>query len=505
MQFAVEKVADSVYLMAADARFIYVNQAACHSLGYSREELLHMSVQDIDPDFSLDRWHNHWADLKEHGSLVIRSHHRARTGLIFPVEIRANYLAFDGREYNCAFAQDITDREWAEEHRRLLSAMVEQSHEGMAVIDFEGNILFVNQALASAHGWQAIDLIGQNVSVLHPPEEMPAVQAANREVVEKGNFSGEIWHRHREGSSFPTLMHNSLLHDEEDQPIGIILTARDITDRKRAEELDRRNAILSAELEINPDGVLVVDAKGKILSFNMRFVKMWGIPEEVVKSRSDEQALQSVLDKLVDPEAFVRRVQDVYRHQSEKSHDEIRLVDGRVFERYSSPMFSQEGEYYARVWYFRDVTERVRAQAALAKSEAFLRAILDGTTAVIYVKDLEGKYLLINRRHETLFHVTKADVVGKTDFDLFPREVAEAFRVNDKKVIESGEPAQFEEAVAHDNATHFYISVKFPLRDANGALYALCGISTDITAHKQSEDSSEKATENQPAESSQPN
>ena len=138
----------------------------------------------------------------------------------------------------------------------------------------------------------------------------------------------------------------------------------DITEHKKAaEEMQFMNTILLTQQETSLDGILVVDEEGKMLSFNTRFVDMWNIPSDVLVSRSDERALQSVLDKLADPEEFPDRVKYLYEHPREKSHEEIALADGRTFERYSAPMLGPEEErYYGRVWYFRDITDRVRAE-----------------------------------------------------------------------------------------------------------------------------------------------
>ena len=100
--------------MGSDARFTYVNDAACRSLGYAREELLTMTVHDIDPDFSSEVWPAHWRELRERGSFTVESRHRTRDGRVFPVELTLNYMQFEGKEYNCAFARDITERKLAE-------------------------------------------------------------------------------------------------------------------------------------------------------------------------------------------------------------------------------------------------------------------------------------------------------------------------------------------------------------------------------------------------------
>lgn len=131
-----------------------------------------------------------------------------------------------------------------------------------------------------------------------------------------------------------------------------------------------------------------------------------------------------------------------------------------------------------------EIADRKQAEKLLRKSEERLSAILNNTTAVIYLKDLEGRYLFINRQYEILFHVTNDAVLGKTDFDLFPYEMAEKFRANDRRVLEIQAPLEFEEEVLQDDGIHTYLSIKFPLWDLEGQV---CGIATDITARKQAE------------------
>jgi len=162
----------------------------------------------------------------------------------------------------------------------------------------------------------------------------------------------------------------------------------------------------------------------------------------------------------------------------------IRWVNDRAF-----PIRNEQGQVYRVTGIAEDITERKRAEAALRESEHRLQSVLDNSTAVIYLKDTRGRYLLINRRYETLFHVTRQWIAGKTDYDLFPKEIADAFRANDRKVIEAGVPLEFEEIASQDDGPHTYISIKFPLFDATGSPYGVCGISTDITQRKRAEDS----------------
>ena len=132
--------------------------------------------------------------------------------------------------------------------------------------------------------------------------------------------------------------------------------------------------------------------------------------------------------------------------------------------------------------------ERGQAEEALRKSEQRLQDILDNTTAIVFVKDLELRYILVNREYERRHQVQRDQIRGKTDFDIFPPDVAEKLRANDRHVIEAGASIQFEETVPMAEGERQYVVVKFLLRDGTAKPYAVCGIATDITELKRAEE-----------------
>ena len=133
----------------------------------------------------------------------------------------------------------------------------------------------------------------------------------------------------------------------------------------------------------------------------------------------------------------------------------------------------------------KEVVGHQKAAAALRESQQLLQAISDNAPVVLYAKDLEGHYLFVNRRYLDLFNTGVGPLIGKTDRDIFPTEVANAFRAMDLRVAQAGVALTSEEVAPHEDGLHTYISVKCPLRGPDGRVSGIVGISTDISGHRQ--------------------
>ncbi len=176
-QFAVDNASDQAFWMDDTARLIYVNQAACRSLGYAREELLSMSVMDIDPNCTAATWENYYLhELRTYGARQWESIHRARDGRLYPVEIRANYVVFEGREYSCTFVVDITERRSAEEalkkSEERMRFFFERQQVGMAITLPDRTWLQVNDKLCRLFGYSREELTRMTWSEITHPEDL---------------------------------------------------------------------------------------------------------------------------------------------------------------------------------------------------------------------------------------------------------------------------------------------------------------------------------------------
>ena len=197
---------------------------------------------------------------------------------------------------------------------------------------------------------------------------------------------------------------------------------REISERKNTEEkLLQNDALLRATLESTADGILVVDKKGKVSIANERFAKMWNIPKELLETGDDKKLLDFVLSQLINPQAFITKVQALY-DSFDQSFDTLIFKDGRVFERLSSPLI-KGAKNEGRVWSFRDVTEQKKSEKIIKESEAKYKALFENTADPVFIFDKETNYFLdCNQITLKRYGYSKQELRKMTPLDLHPVE-----------------------------------------------------------------------------------
>ena len=215
----------------------------------------------------------------------------------------------------------------------------------------------------------------------------------------------------------------------------------DITDRK-VEEARREHwfSLLRATLESTADGLLVVDTKGRIVSFNQKFVEMWRIPGGILVAGDDKRVLEYVRPQLKQPDAFFSKVQELYDDPEATSDDVIEFVDGRVFERYSQPQ-RVGGRSVGRVWSFRDVTARDKAEVALREGEERYRQLVELSPDGIGVY-VEGRLVFVNSAGARIFGAASPEqLLGRHVMELVHPDFRAAVADRMRRQLETGEPA----------------------------------------------------------------
>jgi len=232
-----------------------------------------------------------------------------------------------------------------------------------------------------------------------------------------------------------------------------------------------------------PDIGILVDAEGNLRYANRQARRMLGLETEAESCRA---CLSDFIpaDELPPWHDFWAEIDPgkprAYRCELRLESSRLLPVDLHVSK------FAHEGSSYLSIC-ARDISHQRIADSRLQETRISLRSILDHAKAPIFVKDLDGAYLLVNERYRRLFGLTDEQILNRTDFDLFNPETAQAFRDADERVLREEQSHYYEELVPVEGETHTYITSKFPLRDEHGEVCALGGIATDITAQKQAQ------------------
>ncbi len=515
-QFAVDHASDELFWIDREGRFLAVNHAACRALGYDREELLGMTIADIDPAYSADGWLALLQELAGSGSLVFEGQHRRRDGDIYPVEIMANYLELEGSGYLFAFVRDITERKRSEEaartSRQQLADIIDFLPDATFVIDRDRRVIAWNKAIERMTGLSPAAILGQgDYAYAVPfygtrrPILIDLVGQADAEV------ASQYQSIRRDGDTlfaetFVPSVHGgrgayiwakaSPLYDQCGNLAGAIETVRDVTEQKKAEEALRESEELFRTLvDSMVDAALIIDWSGTVLFANRAAIQLVGLtsPEEGVG--------RSVMEFLA-PESrgAVARDLDLVSQDRGGFLAEYRILtfDGRIRWVESLGTKIRFRGATADLVSLRDVTERKMAEEALRTSEEKFRAVFHNANDAIVLNELTpeglpGRFLEVNNlactrlgySREEFLEMTPADIGLKEFIDQHPDQL-EKLRSGDVITFEITLVSRGGVQVPMEISSHIFSLANRPV---------ILSIARDITERRLNEHVEKKAFE----------
>ncbi|HCG98624.1 MAG: hypothetical protein A2074_01875 [Candidatus Aquicultor primus] len=366
----------------------------------------------------------------------------------------------------------------------MLRAIIDSAPEGMVVADSRGDVVLTNRVADELHthpvsGQKAArDLFGLKVvdssNEPYSPEDLPLKRSALKGEASANIELALVW---ADGARRELLMNTAPIKDADGINIGAVGIFQDITRRKqRADDVRESRKQVIDILNSITDAFFALDNCWRFTYLNKR-------AEKLLRRKRENLLFRNIWDEF--PEA---RDSIFYREYERAKKENIPVS----FEEYYQPL-----EIWVKVdaypyknglsVFFSDISEQKRITQELQEHQQLLQGIIYSTSSIIFVKDIKGRFVLVNHQFERVFNIDKEKLLGKTDFELFKHDVAEKFTAHDREIFENGQLLEFEETAPLEDGVHTYITLKFPLRNVDGDIYALCGIATDITNRKRAE------------------
>lgn len=494
LSLAVNTSSESAFLMNQDGRFVYVNDEACRSLGYSRDELLTMTPLDIDPVITAGQFRKALHSVFLNGSRIgsVESVHRTKDGRTFPIELFGSAVMLDGENYCLTMGRDISARKRAEqalaESEREFRTLAEHHPDGIVRLDPQGRHLFANPTILHTTGLSAEELSGKTIcelNMLGNQDTLWPVLDACLRVVDEGeaNDIEFIW---------PCGDISEIRHipefDEQGELVSVLAISRDITERKRSEKmLHEQQQAIRAVLENSPDAVLRYDRDFRRVYVNAAMQRVFGV--------SAEQLIGTVLpldSPLEKPESYRRLILEVFETGEEQReefsfvlHGNMRWADLRF-----APEFDAQGQVASVVVVGRDITERRETERLLREERGLF---VSGPTVVFKWRAEEGwpvEYVSPNV-FEQFGYTVEALTDGSILFaaiihpDDLERVASEVGIYTEEDSVSFAQ----EYRILHANGSYRWIYDYTTInREADGSISSFHGYVLDITARKSAED-----------------
>jgi PAS domain S-box-containing protein len=477
-----ESMTDAYTTLDREWRIVYTNPASAqivsHLSGLSAEEYLGRSHWDVFP----------WTV----GTIIEREYRRAmaeQVSVHFEVMYEPSNDWFEVHAYPSEaglgiYFRDISDRKRTEEitlqQLREIEAIYTAAPIGLGFVDTDLRFVRVNEYLAEIDGIPVSEHLGRTIREVLP-ELADQLEPLYLQVIKSGEpiLNLEVTGSQNSDEQRYWNVCYYPQKDIDDRVLGVNASVQEITDRKSIEaDLRKREEQMRLFVKHTPAGVAMFDREMRYIEVSDRWLTSYGLEEQDLIGRAHYEIFPEIPErwKTIHQRCLAGAVESCEEDMFSRADGSVDYVRWEIH-----PWRSNTNEIGGIIIFSEVITDRKQAEVALRDSEQRLQATINNSNAVIFMKDMQGRYLLVNREYEQLFNITNDWVQGKTDYDLFPSEIAEALRENDRQVLASGKAITLEETVPLEDGIHTYLSVKFPLLDQTGEPSALCGIATDIS------------------------
>ena len=487
---------------AYDDPIIFVNHAFERITGYTSDEVIGRNPrflqagEDAQPALENLRANREHSNGSIEWTGVLRNYRK--DGTPFWNELRASAVCDeDGCLTNhIGIISNVTQREETQkalkESEERFRSLVQNASDLVTVVDAGGTITYESPSKERILGYGPQELVGRPVLEHVHPDDLEQVSAEFIDVLSRPGYLSEepakFWYRHADGTW--RYLESLALNLLEDPGVGsVVITSRDVTESKLAEQkLKEAEARFRSAFDDVAVGMALTDPEnGRYLRVNQACCEMLGYPEEeLLKMTFSSVTHPEDLDVTMD---YVRRLRigemDSYQHEKR-----YLCAGGHVVWALTSvsAVNGTQGNPLYFVAQMQDITERKRAEGELEKNHELLQSVMEGTTDAVFVKDSQGRYLMINRAGAEALGKRVEEVIGKTDIELFTAEDGREVMEADREILAAAETQTTEDTKTAEGGTRTFLSTRGPYRDGEGEVVGIFGVARDITDRKKAED-----------------
>lgn len=470
-----EESLNEIYIFHADTlRFLKVNKGARINLGYSMDELCHLTPIDINTEFTHESFTKLIAPLrtKKKEKIEFLAVHRRKDGSLYPVEVHLQTSVFDGTQAFVAIVLDITERKQAEERFRLV---VESSPSSIVMVDQEGKIRLVNSQAETSFGYNRAELIGQSVEILVPE------RFRNKHIEYRKRFlvsptarpMGEgrnLYALRKDGAEFPVEIGLSVIHSNEGTMI--LSSAIDISKRKLAEEeLRREREKAQKYLDVAEVMLVSINENEEITMINKNGCRLLGYDEKEIVGKnwfdnfipvSAREDTRTVFRKLL------KREFGVFEFHENKILN--KAGEERLIAWHNSPLKDDLGRIVGTLSSGVDITEQKMSEQILRDSEEKLKSIMDNTTDAVLVYDERGNIVILNKEASRLFCDEERNQLTNV-WEIIPPENINKFDEILKSVKQGNRLLDYEMEKVLNNGERIAVSVALSYMQSDGGMF----------------------------------
>lgn len=491
ISLALDKAGEAAFLLDEQGRFQYANEESCRTLEYSRDELLGLSMADVDAADIPGRWLDHWRELKTRRSLLFESRHRTKTGRLFPVEIHASYFEHDGRGYSLALARDITEREQQARESLTDKKLLESFFQSLPGFAFsfgeDGRFLRWNQRFQKLLGWSDEEMSKLHALDLVSPRDQARVAARIRDIFVRGESFAEFTIMDRNRRERGRYYGAGVRAEIADRPyvVGVAIDISEHIAAKAALQESEQNyrEIFNA----TSDALLIHDETGRVLDANDQAYALFGYDwKTTLRLSIDDLGLGENPYCKTAAEEWVRRAvqkgPQVFEWRSKRRN-------GEQFWAEVALRASRIGGYPRVIAAVRDITARKQADEALREYQQMINAIVETSQDWIWTIDLSG--------HHTYSNPAVEKILGYSSAEIRQIGIEELIHPEDRWIIDSQWPGWVETRQGwsnlvfrwrcKDESYRYLESTAVPIVGLDGELLGFRGVDRDITERIQVE------------------